>query len=630
VTVSDEGLSQVRRAISDAAPAVPRRQWQDLDLDLPATLEELREWLADEHQAANTFPRHWVSLLDDVLWAVDGTGPLLRAALLRDHPRTVEELRACRAVLKRAKQPPDASLRQRIARASQYLGRRLADEKVLVAAFRDLLNAIEPDHARARARSLVALSVEAGHDGKWFPSRLRNVLADDAFAIAAERGEPPPEDSHQPAGATPDERTALAEGLLSRPARRSDVVVWLRFLSANLRWPPVLEIGDHVTLFDARWLRSVLANDPTQLEGRAPEAITEDEGHSVGLFVGDDERSEDRPAVFIRVVVAGSTGSSARATARRTADTLSGIASLYGTPPRLWQLDDSYVTVTGHGGAGYSLSAPPPSELSVDDSIALDNDHTGRTLADMAAKLGTRLPVRDPAVIHAATLLSWLRGARLAAGPPRLLLCDRVVEQVSGWAGFGDPHRFVSEFLRVSWAVSRVRKQVADAAFAAAWDLRRGDNSSLAAEFADDSVGFGGSVNLKRFLEVIPEVATALGGKSGVRERIHRTHSLVRTPAASAACLRSLFEDFDRREGRRRRIRNTLVHGGPIVERTVEATVDFAEKLAVQALGTSIDGRLSDRNLIDHFLDERALLEGVEHRLRDGDSLSDALFWERA
>lgn len=222
-------------------------------------------------------------------------------------------------------------MRQRIARASQYLGERLADQKVLVAAFRDLLNAIEPDHARPRARSLVALSVEAGHDGKWFPSRLRNVLADDAFAIAAERGEPPPEDPHQLAGATPDERIALAEGLLSRPARRSDVVVWLRFLSANLRWPPVLEIGDHVTLFDARWLRSVLGNDPTQLEERAPEAITEDEGHSVGLFVGDDERSDDRPAVFIRVVVAGSTASWARAIARRTADTLSGIASLYGT-----------------------------------------------------------------------------------------------------------------------------------------------------------------------------------------------------------------------------------------------------------------------------------------------------------
>jgi hypothetical protein len=99
------------------------------------------------------------------------------------------------------------------------------------------------------------------------------------------------------------------------------------------------------------------------------------------------------------------------------------------------------------------------------------------------------------------------------------------------------------------------------------------------------------------------------------------------TPAASCAWLREHFNNFTRNEARRRRTRNSLVHGGPLTERTVEATVDFAETPAILALGDCIDGRLSGLDLIDHFLEERARLDRVKGRLVDGEPLSDALFW---
>jgi hypothetical protein len=202
-----------------------------------------------------------------------------------------------------------------------------------------------------------------------------------------------------------------------------------------------------------------------------------------------------------------------------------------------------------------------------------------------------------------------------------------VVEQVSGWAGFGDPHRFVAEHLRVSWAVGHLHTSVTNGAFTAADVLRRRDLSALADEFSNQSIAPDGTVNLKRFLEVFPDILHQLAGEVDDHEQIRHLIPLLATPVASAEAVKRLLNEFDRREGRRRRTRNALVHGGPVAERTVDATVDFAETLATHALGTSIDGRLSGQDLIDHFLEHRARLETVEHRLRNGDPLSEALFW---
>lgn len=628
--VSEDDLQRIRSALSSASR--PSRE-----LDLPAALHELHAWLTDDHQAANAFAVHWVSLLGDVLGAAADCGPLLRGALLADEPHSLDELLACKRVLKNARRPPDASLRRRIERATNHLSRAYGDGPALVAAFRDLQNAKNLDQAETAARLLVALTEVAGHDRQWFPSRLRNVLADDGYAVAAERGTALPDDAQTRAGATPSERVELVEDILRRPAEKGDVVVWLRFLNADLGWPPLLHIGKSVCLFEGRWLRSVLAQRPSQIEDTAPEAV-DDDSFNLRLFVRVDseandesaERDEERPSyVYIRVAAAHSTASQGLSIARRTADALSGVASLYGTPPRLWQLEDSFVSFTEHGSGGASFAGPPPIGLSVDDSVSLRNDHTGRSLADVADRLGEHLPVKDPAIEQAATLLSWLRTARLTEGPPRLLLCDRVVEQVSGWAGFDEPRRFVTEYLRLSWALGRVRNNVANTAFAAAIELQRHpqDGASVLSEFADESAGFGGTVNLKRFLELIDQVTEEMGDVGDVSERLRRLADRVRSPGTAAAWLQELLERFDRLEGRRRRTRNALVHGGPLAQGTVDTIVEFSESLAVNALAASIEGRLAGRDIIDHFLERRSRVENSERRLRNGEPLSEALFW---
>lgn len=628
--ITEEEFADVRQALSEAVPA--GRQQSSRELDLTGALEELAAWIEDDREAGSVFAAHWATLLEDVLWTAKECGPRLTAALLDADEDLFHEIGGCRAILKNTKGAPDRALRRRTAKAATRLQAKVVHGSVLYAAFEDIINAPTSDAATAAARLFVALANEAGHDRQWFPSRLRSILSDEAFAIAAERDEPVSADPHASAGTTPEERLALVGKLIREPPRRSEAIVWLRFAHAKLGWPPTLALGQHVTLFDDEWLRSVLHHDPAQLSEYAEDANSEEKSFDVRIFVGEEANQEsprDRHrSVFARVVVPSATAAEAEQIARRTADAIAGLASLYGTPPRLWELDDSYVVRTDDGSGGSSFRAPPHVQLDVEDEAALSNDHTGRQLADLAARLGPHLPVRDPAIRHAATLLSWLRSARAAPAAPRVLLCARVVEQVTGWAGFSDARSFSTEILRPAWVVARLHNAVANAAFAADYELRRRGKTALADTFGEDSAAWGGTVNLKRFLESFDDVVTALDGDPHGVERVLAVAPRLRRPASSAEWFKVELKNFERHEARRRRTRNSLVHGGPLALRTVEATVDFAESLAVYSLGDCIEGRLSGKDLVDYFLEQRALRDNIYRRLGSGDPLSEALFWE--
>lgn len=629
--VSDD-FEVARRALSESRAVHRDARY----FDLPAALEELQAWLVDDHHVGNTHAVHWASLVDDVVRALQECGPLLRAAVVSRSPHAIEELQACRSILKRGGTPPDASLRRRIDNVVHRLHSAQSTGETLVAAFRDLTSARDWETAQGAARHLVALSELAGHDSTWFPSRLEGILADGPMSISAERGTKPPEDPHGSAGLSPSDRVELVESILREPASASQVVVWLKFANASLGSPPTLKIGNEVHLFSDDWLRASLLEGGEQLAAIAPEAIDEHKAFELRLFAGtpgasgddEDEASHERAAcVYMRIVQPESTATHALAVARLTADVLSGLVCLYGAPARLWQLEDSFVCLAEDGTGGASFAPPHPSGLNVDEALSLENDHSGVTLANQAERLGSHLPVRDPAIAQAGTLLSWLRQARLTEAPPRLLLCDRVVEQVSGWAGFASPRQFTNEFLKLSWSYRSARRAVSDAAFAAKIDLHHSNLNSVIETFADDAAGFDGTINLQRFLEVADVVAKQVGDLSHACDKLRRLTAHLSSPRASLAWLSAFAEDFERLEARRRRTRNALVHGGPLPARTVDAIADFAESLAVNALGASIEGRLADRDLIDHFLERRAALENVERRLRNGEPLSQALFW---
>ncbi|MGI8579975.1 MAG: hypothetical protein ACR2K9_05455 [Solirubrobacteraceae bacterium] len=122
-------------------------------------------------------------------------------------------------------------------------------------------------------------------------------------------------------------------------------------------------------------------------------------------------------------------------------------------------------------------------------------------------------------------------------------------------------------------------------------------------------------------------IVTQLGDDHENVESVLRIAPHLRSSKESLKWLRELHDSYARLDARRRRTRNALVHGGPLAERTVEAIVEFAESLAVHALGDCIDGRLSGKDLVDHFLEARSHRDSVAQRLANGERLSEALFW---
>jgi hypothetical protein len=623
VAATEDDLQRVREALSSAAPASRRTPLDELDLR--GAVDELLAWVGDDREQGSLYAGHWASLIGDVLWASEQCGPALSAVMAAD-AAVLAELQELRGILRSNRGVPDRALRRRIGHGANALTERLEKGETRLAAFRDIVSTSDPDVATEYARLFVALCGWAGRDEHWFPSRLRSLLADDSYAVAAERKDSLPKQPPGTAGTSPDERIAMAEAMVCRQPQRGEVIVWLRFSHAKLGWPPLLELGPHVRLFDDHWLRSVLSGEASQIEEHAPEAA--DEYSDVRSLVGEESEvtDDDKRSVFIRVVVADATGPQGREIARQTADAISGLASLYGTSPRLWELDRSYVVLTQDGSGGGSYGAPVPVGLDVDDQVELSNDHTGRTLADLAELAGPHLPVRDSAVAEAARLLSWLRAARAAPAAPRLMLCARVVEQVTGWAGFGDDRAFTAQILRSAWATGRIRNAVANAAFAASHELGR-RRSTLVGSFSEPGAGWGGTVNLKAFLEHFDQVHTSLKDEGDVPPAVRRVAPYVRTPVTSARWLREHLTAFDRLEGRRRRTRNSLVHGGPLAARTVDVTVGFADSIAHLALGDCIEGRLAGEDLVDHFLARRVRRDSVLRRLDGGQALSEALFW---
>ena len=189
-----------------------------------------------------------------------------------------------------------------------------------------------------------------------------------------------------------------------------------------------------------------------------------------------DER--ERPVAYVRIDVGDELLSRAVGVARDTAQALASLGSLYGAEPTLWRLDESYVCYTDGQYCGGSSGPPVVESATFQERIGVPRDRTAEGLEELADQLGGHLPVRDPSVHAAVTLLGWLREARTSPPPLRLVLFDRLVEAASGWAGIQSTSRFVRDSLIPWWAYSRIRNTMESAGFAIAWG---GSRASVAA-----------------------------------------------------------------------------------------------------------------------------------------------------
>jgi hypothetical protein len=616
---------QLVARLDEALTAAQREQQWPHQLQLADAVEELATWLENERQWSDARPRNWASLIDDVIGAMRTLGSDTQQAT--GSSGLCAQLEECRALLNTDETRSDPALRQRLRRLVNTLRDQFRRTDVLVAAWDDLAyRASDLDAAEQYARQLLALAAWKGHDREGLRHGLSAHLTGQPARAAQE---PIPNAA---------DRLTAARSALAEPPGRARMIVWLRFIFARVLqgW---LDIGPAVRIYRGEWLRSAL-DAPEPHDELPPEATAD--GFWLKTFCQErddlpDER--ERPVAYLRVDVGDELLSRAVSVARDTAQALASLGILYGAEPTLWRLDDSYICYADGRPAGASSGPPVVESPTFQERIAVPRDRTAEGLEELADRLGTHLPVRDPAIHAAATLLGWMREARVSPAPLRLVLFDRVVETACGWAGIQSTSRFVRDALIPWWAYSRIRGAIQSAGFAVAWGGGRASvvagspghaawQEILGHAPLEISLGERSSFNLRGLLTETQWLLERLPADSDAARQISRLAARTATGQATAAWWDQLCKEAQRIEARRLRTRNALVHGGPLAPATVEAVAGFAEHLAGEALAACVEGRLFGQDLIDYFLDRDRRLADIRTQLKQGAKPSEILFWE--
>jgi hypothetical protein len=621
----DKTTERVSAALQDAKADL---EWPE-QLDLPVVVTELDLWAVDGRQWTRGSRQSWVSLLDDLVAALKPLGAHTRD--VASVPALRSEAEACRGLIGADESRFDPALRQRLARLAATIRERFIAVETRLALWADLVEREDNhDGAVIVARQLLALATWWDRDRDGLLSALQGTL----------HGSVPywDKDASPPA----EERLAAAEAILQREPRSARLVMWFRYLLAPVQ-PNWLDIGESVRIYRGDWLRSCIEH--VQNHPDLPEEARTDSGAtSLDIFLGERGRpraddDKERPVAYVRIDLGVEAPSRAVEVATDTAQAIASLGVLHGADANIWLLDDSWVMFADGEYAGGSTGPVVVEEPTFDQRIAVHQDRTSEGIGEVAERFGSLLPVRDRNVHSATTLLGWLRAARGSPGPVQIVLFDRVIESVAGWAGVNSMHRFVRDELIPWWAYRRIREVVYKAGFHAVHGsvLRYPEGSpereahreiEERANLRVPAPDGRSSINLRTVIQDAAWLRERVPPNSDAHRHLSRLTGRLKTGRTTLAWWDELERQARIMESRRFRTRNALVHGGPLAPETIAAIGAFAEHIAGEALASSIEGRLLQRDLVDHFLARGDRVRSVRARLDGGDPPEDALFFE--
>lgn len=238
-------------------------------------------------------------------------------------------------------------------------------------------------------------------------------------------------------------------------------MLWLKYTLAPMSVDR-LALGQAVTLYSARWQRSALLDGddsllPEELRGATDDSHIALLANAPFRAEGEDAAKEEDvgeeiPDALIRVELGKVSTTEALPLARETAELIVSLASIHGGEPSTWVATRSFIRYYDGREFGASFHAPPVAGLSYVHRQALRSDPMPEVIDEWADDLPAHLPIRRPDLRRAAQLALWLRRSRESWEPARIVLCDRIFEQIAGWAGVTDRRLFTTEYLRTSWA----------------------------------------------------------------------------------------------------------------------------------------------------------------------------------
>ncbi len=591
-----------------------------LQLDLVTALDELRDWLDDEHWWEEGSHAGWLALVDDVLHAVDSVSSPLRSVISSASAPLTIELNTFRAALKRdrkdgqhARAARSTATRTDLLGCDAVLRQAIATPACVHAAWLALLEAYS-NRADERAldqrhAELWRFAESLGHPSDRLVRLLRGVLDDsERFVTEARRAvsegtvQLGPRDPERGAAGLPIvDRFDLIEQYLLLPVAEAQSEVWVGVEDAF--FDGRVEVGP-VTFWQGSALREAIQGGT---EVHLPDVVTRHGELFSWLW---KRREEGASFALARVLVASGTPSAARADAKDTVRALLALAE-FDEGYTAWRVaergllhfvDDQWV---------FREQLGPGRQPKGLDRAQIARDNTPAALRARAPSVGPKLPLRATTVDvrHAFELLHWLAQGRATPGPARIVLTKRVIERAAGWARVKED-TFTDQQLAIPWARRQTLSRISDATSAALAVLKDAadDKHRIWLEAHNEPrriiVGYPGSrtaIDTSKALEHLEWFAKDLEAGSEAGDELDGLRPLVATGAAYADWIDRLLEEFGHLRRRYSRHRNAVVHGGPINDQSIETILLFADALAVDTLAAAIEAVLSARPLHEYF-----------------------------
>lgn len=619
---TDEHVDALRSVLGIAKKG---RRWT-VTLPLVDAVDEVRRWTDDHQQWHHANPKSWQSALRDLRRSLRAHGPEVLGHIT-DAQEALDEVDRVLALAGDKAIRSEPALRLRTLKVLDTIEQGLTTPGALGAAWVELRRNVEdPVRGPEAAERLLALARWVGHN----PRRVCGLLD---FRLS-DTQEPPSQNLAV-------RRLNRVATFFADPPARSDIVVWLRALYASVGEPPVIEVGKDIKIYDAAWLRRALQGSvrhrqiPTECEcGRPgrdrlrPFADRRFQPRPEPSLERDEYPSnDDIPVACIRVELFDVVVDQAPDIARRAAGALTCLGVIDGGLPNSWQLEETF-EIFKDGDPWSGVSVAPPTAIGVVDHMKSVRDPTADVIRRHADELATELPYLKGRQRAAIDLLRWLRSAKSAPPAARLVLCDRAIETVAGWAGIATPGRFVEAYLIPSWAQGRVR----NAFFAIAVDILFNDDRERYEEGDPRRLGWQEildhpaiqlkrspmTVNLVGLLSEWDWMIDRLPEDGPAWRRAQEIGDAATDGKSMYAWFTRLLQDAKHLEARRARTRNALMHGGPASDEVIQAVLPFAELMATEAVALSFFGSLGERSIPEVFLEDEAAIRRDLARLKSG------------
>jgi len=591
----------------------PDRHWAPAEsVSILLATRELQAWLADPRPYVGKDQKWgWLSVLADFLHSGGQLGPKLATALgsnLSDAVATATSLKTDFGNKIHRDMEAAFPARQLGDKAViDQLSTRWDGDDVRLAAWHDLIEVcrdtmIGYDTLALRRDLFWQLARAGNHDTSQLSDFLAGTLADNAYWVDLAKvwlGDitditTPLRRPDESSGLSEAEQLAFCELLVTQPAVPGHYVVWIAYDHAG---PGVIhrELGP-IAFWSVKWLRAALP------EGKGPnwEAVPSELKVAGGMFRLEDLPKDDQDILLARADLGAGAWTDPVRAATEQIESVVTLAGFHVGDIK-WQPMAGYMVAIDDRVRGIGAFHRV---ISRDEFPNHPYQHAmDAELDDLASQLAPHLPITDASLSATIQAVRWWQQARRQSPLAAVLLHVRVVELLAHQIGVEKWYTYLDTYQRAWWIRRRFINDLGAVINDCMHNVDRlpGErDQKWLHDLRETTTTYhpGGAFHrdLGRGLDELPKLAQLFPPSDDLGRRVQdavNRYTLQDLPNWRDG----LERDWQLVRDRVVRVRNTLAHGGPLMDDTVVTVHKFIEQLAQWSLEVALEGLLGGHDI---------------------------------